>query len=419
MPPPTSDSAALAGARSEPSEPRSPAWAHPAFAIVALAALAIVAAASAAGYRKAPGLGGLLSGLGGGLLLALLFCGACALAILAFWSPKSRAAGDTPEAAALEKKLGPTLAELEAVRIDTVAKVKRRALWTVPLGICGGIAFWMIPDKEHHGARLFELAEYCGFGIVGGYVWASHSLAQAYRRLYKARVLPQLAAQFGALDYRPAELPDLDLLRADRIFCAFDRSVAEDEIFGHYRGLTLSIVELTLTQGSGKNRRTVFDGLVTRIALPRRLSGTTAIVADGGLFDDFRDLWTGKGGERVRVEDPRFEALYEVYGTDQIAARALLTPAFMERFLTLGERSGFGRPAALARDNGLLIVLPKQGHANLFEPPAYWRSAASEDALIKLYHDIEGVLRAADAVIDLDQASRAQAAPSAIGVSHP
>jgi len=102
-----------------------------------------------------------------------------------------------------------------------------------------------------------------------------------------------------------------------------------------------------------------------------------------------------------------FEKAYEVYGTDQVASRALLTPAFMERFLALGQRSGFQQPLALAQDNKLTIALPKAGGGNLFEPPGLRQPAASRQALLKLYGDIQAVLTAADAVIDLDQFSRA------------
>ncbi|WP_419807810.1 hypothetical protein [Sphingomonas sp.] len=50
-------------------------------------------------------------------------------------------------------------------------------------------------------------------------------------------------------------------------------------------------------------------------------------------------------------------------------ARALLAPALMGRFLTLGGRSGFVRPVALAEDNRLTIALPPSRYGDMFEPP--------------------------------------------------
>jgi hypothetical protein len=43
----------------------------------------------------------------------------------------------------------------------------------------------------------------------------------------------------------------------------------------------------------------------------------------------------------VKLEDVEFERIYEVYSTDQIAARALPHPALMERLLKLGQRGDF------------------------------------------------------------------------------
>jgi hypothetical protein len=35
-------------------------------------------------------------------------------------------------------------------------------------------------------------------------------------------------------------------------------------------------------------------------------------------------------GDRVKLEDPEFEKIYEVYSTDQIESRYILTPAIMQ-----------------------------------------------------------------------------------------
>jgi hypothetical protein len=78
----------------------------------------------------------------------------------------------------------------------------------------------------------------------------------------------------------------------------------------------------------------------------------------------------------------------------------------MERFLTLGERTGYRRPLALVEGARLTIALPKDRGKDLFEPPSYRQAAASREALLNLYGDIQAVLSAADAVIDLDQFAR-------------
>jgi len=130
------------------------------------------------------------------------------------------------------------------------------------------------------------------------------------------------------------------------------------------------------------------------------------VVPDKGLFGNLSERLRGGSCEQVRIEDPLFERAFEVYGTDQISARALLTPAFMERFLALAGSGRFGAPAALVQDNRLIMALSAVGGRNLFEPPSYRKPAAAREAIAQLSDDIAQVLSAADAVIDLDQAAR-------------
>jgi hypothetical protein len=316
-------------------------------------------------------------------------------------------AGQAEQGAALEGLLGPTLDELEAVRAETAREIMARALIRVPAGLAAGLALSLwLPESDGFDFAVFVLG-----GGLAGYSWAAYKLSEAYRRLYKDRVLPALAARFGALRYRKPERLDAAKLRRHGLFEAFDRLTAEDEIHGERHGLSVSMVELRLTRREGKHERTVFDGLLAEVALPRNLSGVTAVIADGGVFGGLRNLVRRGANDRVRLEDPVFEQRYEVYGSDQIAARALLTPAFMERLLALGDRAHFDPPTALAEDNRLLLALPKAHGKDLFEPPHWRKPAASRATLIELSGDIEAVLQVADSVIDLDPFAR-RAAPS-------
>ena len=373
---------------------------------------AVFVAVAVSSIHRTPGIGGWLGGIFGGFFVGLLVAGAGAWAVMAFVLKPTQPANVQPNREpVIGGTLQQTLDELEAIRQRTRGEITARATWRIPLCMGGGVAVWIFGQFTSKPGDLFDLLSIAGVGGAAGYVWASQKLSDAYRRLYKGRVLPQLAAQFGALTYRQAA-PDLALLRKHRLFDEFDNFTCEDEIVGEHRGLPISIVELRLTHGSGDNRRTVFDGLLTTVTLPRNLTGTTVLIPDRGAVGNLRDrLLTGSA--RVRLEDPQFEKVYEVYGTDQIGARMLLTPAFMERFLKLAESGRFGAPLGLVEGAKMLLAMPKGTAGNLFEPPSYRRPATARDAIRDLSADIEHVLAVADAVIDLDYAARSRAADSA------
>ncbi len=366
---------------------------------MAVGVVAGIALAVAAIIRN-PGWEGILGGVFGGFFLGLLIMAAGAWISLAMM--RGPRIPDTAGGEEIEAELKDVLTELERSRLETIEQINRRAFWRVPLGASLGVGMWMLSQYSDDPGDLWEFAMLMIAGAFGGYAWASFSLSNRYARLYKSNVLPRLAATFGPLSYRHAVAPNLSELRQEGVFRRFERVHADDELYGAHRGLPLNIVELKLDAGSGKNKRTVFDGLLVTIDLPRDTHAITAVVSDAGDFGNFAERMRKSGRQRVRLEDPVFERTYEVYGTDQVAARALLHPAFMEKLLALGELADFGRPFLLCSGRMLQIAMPKRSGRQLFEPPSFRKPAACRETLVRLRKDIAAVLAAADAVIDLD-----------------
>ena len=355
-----------------------------------------------AGIASTPGFAGIAQGLFAGFFLALLF--AVGFGTLVLQARRSPAATAAPVAAAAElnSRLAPTLRELNTLRGDFIEQVKARSITRIPIGTAIGIALWALAQRNDDPPGLFGFILFVIVGALGGEVWAAHKPEREYRQIYKERVLPQLAAGVGNLTYRPASKDRVTRLGAERVLPDYDVLQADDEIAGTYDGMPLEIIEVRLRQRRNKKSRVVFDGLLIGIALPRGLTGTTVVMPDRGLWENFKTRWRGGPLEPVRLEHLEFEQRYEVYSTDQIEARALLTPAFMERFMALAKSSGFSLPGGMAEGNLLVVALPKAfGTGDLFEPPAYWKPAGGQE-LVRLENDIRAVLAMADAIIHLD-----------------
>ena len=345
---------------------------------------------------------GVLTGLFVGLFTALLY--AVAMGSFVVWAYRPRSGARQPEdrqTGTLDRALAPVLRELDAARAEISRKVRQRSVARVPLGIAAALVLWGAMQWGRKPPDLFDLALYAFLGALAGEIWAIGNMDREYKRLFKTRVLPHLARQFGDLTYRPVSSHEVASLREHGILPALGRVTAEDEITGMYHGMPLSIVEVKVVHRSGKKRRVVFDGLLIDLTLPRSLTGLTAITPDAGMVVSMTAQWRSDGLERVRLEDPTFEAQYEVYGTDQIEARALLTPLFMERFRALSARAGVTPPGAIAKGNRFVIALPKRVPRDLFEPPSYWKASGGR-VLVALSSDIRAALTLVDAVIELD-----------------
>lgn len=115
---------------------------------------------------------------------------------------------------------------------------------------------------------------------------------------------------------------DIGLISSD-----YNREHTEDEIAGSYEGVEFVMMEAGLAKTYRSKRHgssIIFKGILAIYTFPKKFSGTTWVLADF-LFNDVDK------GERVKLEDPEFEKQFDVFSTDQVEARYILTPNFMER----------------------------------------------------------------------------------------
>ena len=132
----------------------------------------------------------------------------------------------------------------------------------------------------------------------------------------------------------------------------------EDHISGRHNGVDFHLCESTSghAKGEAEDGPDVWEGVLFAFAYRKKFRGRTLIVRDGGAIGNFFKGF-GKDGERITLEDPRFEERFEVFGSDQVEARYLLTPAFMERLVDLDTRYGGKKLKAAFADDKLLLTI--------------------------------------------------------------
>lgn len=78
-------------------------------------------------------------------------------------------------------------------------------------------------------------------------------------------------------------------------------------------------------------QKVIFDGHLIRLDIPKPFSGKTIILRDQGIGQPK----TSYGMKKIGLVDPVFEKVFEVYGSDQVESRALLSPDFMQDIIAL------------------------------------------------------------------------------------
>ena len=307
------------------------------------------------------------------------------------------------------RDLQPWLDQLETERAE-----KLRRFWlSVPIAVGaavlggGGGALFGAPGQVSVilGIIFAALVFAWGFAPLG-----------ALKERLKIGLNQRLAEGFG-LSYRekPGAPTHFDAFRGFGLIPSHDRRSFEDQFAGEAHGAAFEICEAELKQRRRTKNRTyyvtVFHGALIRIRFPRTIEGVTLVTRDKGFFNAF-ESWTkktfGKGGrtlERIGLVDPTFEKLFEVYGTDQVMARYILTPSFMERLLELetllkgkNVRCVFDETLAEGDGQGELLIVAETG--NLFEAGSIFSPVNQRPRVETLYKEIRLIDQTIETVLE-------------------
>ncbi|MBV9901694.1 MAG: DUF3137 domain-containing protein, partial [Alphaproteobacteria bacterium] len=154
------------------------------------------------------------------------------------------------------------------------------------------------------------------------------------------------------------EAPGYERLRGMGLLPKPERTTFDDLFCGERSGAAFSICDANLEreEGSGKDSHwvSVFQGQLIRIAFPKKFLGVTVIARDAGLLNM---LHKPAGMQRVGLGASEFERAFEVYSTDQVEARFLVHPAFMQKLLTMELAFQGSRLRGMFCDGELLLAV--------------------------------------------------------------
>ncbi len=295
-------------------------------------------------------------------------------------------------------KVKPWLEGLEERRKHAV----RRFFWAIPLAIGAAVAGAVAVSA--FGFPTIPAA-FGAVALAGAIMTFGAKEMRALSAELKGGLNTRIAEAFG-LRYQlnAFDAPRFNAFNEHGLIPNSDRRSFEDHFAGEAHGAEFELYEAHLKQRRrSKNRTyyvTVFRGVLIRIAFPRTVEGVTLITRDKGVFNAFESFANktfGKAGrklDRIGLVDPRFEKLFEVYGTDQVMARYLLTPTFMERLLELerllsgkNSRAVFDEALAPEAGRGELLIAAETG--NNFEPGSLFKPLTDRARVESLYAEIK------------------------------
>lgn len=166
----------------------------------------------------------------------------------------------------------------------------------------------------------------------------------------------------------------------------------DDYIKGKYKDLGIEIQELSLYRRVKNSNECLFHGLIMSVDVKKEFKNKTVFYADKELQND-ADI---KGLESVYTEDVEFNKMFNVYSNDQIEARYIFSPIFMEKMKSVMLKNPQYKINGEFNNKKLYIVLSSD--KNWFEIP-FFKSAENISVFYQPVNDICNLLLIADNVL--------------------
>ncbi len=200
----------------------------------------------------------------------------------------------------------------------------------------------LIPDTSNFPKPApIIVTAFAGLILVGIF-------SKSFRKEYKSKIIARIA---GFTDESLVYSPDDGITRnkfvRSRIFpLSCDKYSSEDLFRGKIGKTEIEFSEVTAkhrnTSDSGSSQKNeytiIFRGLFIIADFNKNFKTHTVVLPDtaekmfGKFGQTLQSISPGRG-RLIRLEDPRFEKEFCVFGDDQVEARYILTPSLMERIL--------------------------------------------------------------------------------------
>ena len=279
---------------------------------------------------------------------------------------------------------------------------------------------------------------FCGFlGMLPDYF----EYNKEYKLFLKAQVLPYMLQQFGNIVWETRSLDDtvINKFKNSGLFADFNYLNTDDIFIGSFKNIDFEVVETILHDSSDRNF-CVFKGVIlnykinkinntpTHVSLKKsaiaRNATKTAICIFVFSFVLLSfvpviisiDLKVGIGVlamfilfmtpmvsvafgflkraskdkknlcEKIILEDSKFNKKFDVYSSNQVEARYLVSPLFMEKFYNLKTVFGAKNIRCSFFDNNLMIAI--ETNKDLFEIGSLFKPVKDIESIERFYDEI-------------------------------
>ena len=289
----------------------------------------------------------------------------------------------------LAQKLAPTLHVLENKRKELLRKGRSEGLIYAAIFLVVGVIALLILKLE----GIFGPIVIVVISVII-FITCINNKSKIFSSFYKEEVVDEIIHAFCPnATYSPNNGVSEELFRNSALFTSPDRYHAEDLIEGCLDKTSFICSEVHAEERRARSTKNgvqyywedIFKGFLFIADFHKEFQGETTV-----LRDSFFKI--KMGASRVKMENPDFEKVFDVFSTNQIEARYLITPSMMERMLKLD--SNFKKGVTISfRNSMILVAIPDS--KNRFEADV-WSSLSDMNILKSDFAVLQSLLDIVD-----------------------
>lgn len=225
------------------------------------------------------------------------------------------------------------------------------------------------------------------FFLLAGAVW--YMIKKGFENKIKTKIMPTVCSCFGKLKWTEGFYSYDDLFQKSCVVSQFTGSDYDDIFNGVHKDVPFEIIEAEYSIGSGKNRRTVFDGVIIKLKMNKEFLSHTVITPNSMFHvSPLKEL------RHTTLEDVEFEKKFDVYTNDEVDARYLITPTFMERLKAM--RTAFKADKVQCAFFGDLLLVALSTSKDLFSLCSLVKPLDDAQQYFQMYEEIVSIIKLID-----------------------
>ncbi len=164
---------------------------------------------------------------------------------------------------------------------------------------------------------------------------------KSFENSVKQNIMPLVCSCFENLEWAEGEYYDGRMFFNANLLVNYPRYSAKyDDIFkGMHKDVHFEIAELFWQKNENQLLK-AREGAIVKIKMNKNFTGNTIIESKrpltrggimGGISEDYSNLYNNGKLNLIKLEDIEFNKKYDIYTNDEVEARYLITPSFMQR----------------------------------------------------------------------------------------